>query len=101
MKNYKSDDFKRKLLIVLNKPYNHNEYQMLLREAAERKPLCKMKNLRSITISYATEQSSNSYLDYYPGNELYRHYPGFAYFPLFMLCGTLSDKDCTLIILLA
>ncbi|KAM0947330.1 hypothetical protein DsansV1_C08g0085041 [Dioscorea sansibarensis] len=66
MKNYKSDDFKRKLMIVLNKPYNHNEYQMLLREAAERKPLCKMKNLRSITISYATEQSSNSYLDYYP-----------------------------------
>ncbi|KAJ0969483.1 hypothetical protein J5N97_022360 [Dioscorea zingiberensis] len=61
-----SNDFERQLRIVVNKPFDHNEYKELLREATERKQLCKVKHLRGTSISYATEELSKSYLDHYP-----------------------------------
>lgn len=60
-------DFKTKLTTVLSKPYNQAEYEELLEEATKRKPLSKQKHLRSMSISYATKEVGQSYLDHYPG----------------------------------
>lgn len=63
---YELTDFKTKLATVLSRPYDHAEYEKLLKAATERKPLTKQKHLRSSSISYATKQVGQSYLDHFP-----------------------------------
>ncbi|KAJ6798389.1 uncharacterized protein M6B38_201870 [Iris pallida] len=61
-----SNEFKRKLMVINKKPYDQKEYEGLWKEISERKPLERMKHLRNMSISYATKEDGNSYLDHYP-----------------------------------
>ncbi|XP_020262118.1 uncharacterized protein LOC109838067 isoform X2 [Asparagus officinalis] len=59
--------YKTELMAILDKPYDQDEYEELLEEAKERKPLSKQKHLRSMSISYETKEVGQSYLDHFPG----------------------------------
>lgn len=63
---YGSCEFKKKLMVILNKPYDQEEYEELWEKISERKPLERFKHLRNMSISYATNEEGSSYLDHYP-----------------------------------
>ncbi|XP_077224422.1 uncharacterized protein LOC143857808 isoform X2 [Tasmannia lanceolata] len=63
---YDSSYFKDKLMAVLNKPYDHNEYEELWEQVNAHKPMERQRNLRLRSVSYATKGKGMSYLDYHP-----------------------------------
>jgi len=68
---YELTDFKSKLTAVLSRPFKQAEYDKLYKEANERKPLIKQKHLRSMSISYETNEKGQSYFDHFPGNQFF------------------------------
>ncbi|XP_073000347.1 uncharacterized protein [Typha latifolia] len=61
-----SAEFENKLMAILSEPYDQNEYEALMEEATDRKPLNKDIHLRSGSKSYMTKEVGLSYLDRYP-----------------------------------
>uniref|UniRef100_A0A5B6YY25 Uncharacterized protein n=1 Tax=Davidia involucrata TaxID=16924 RepID=A0A5B6YY25_DAVIN len=57
--------FREKVLSILRRPYDHNEYEELLQEIIARKPMEGHRDLRGRIISYPADKCSKSYLDHY------------------------------------
>ncbi|KAJ6839842.1 uncharacterized protein M6B38_311780 [Iris pallida] len=63
---YESNMFRKELMVVLNEPYDQGEYELLLREISQHKPLERVKHLRNMSKAYQTKENGLSYLDHHP-----------------------------------
>ncbi|RVW51116.1 hypothetical protein CK203_078146 [Vitis vinifera] len=59
--------FRDNLMVILKKPYDQLEYEELLQEIIQRKPLERHRDLRGRIKSYSVEICSKSYLDHHTG----------------------------------
>lgn len=57
--------FRDNLMVILKKPYDQLEYEELLQEIIQRKPLERHRDLRGRIKSYSVEICSKSYLDHH------------------------------------
>ncbi|KAA8546454.1 hypothetical protein F0562_002807 [Nyssa sinensis] len=57
--------FREKLISILRRPYDNNEYEELLEEINARKPMEGRRELRGGTKSYSADKCSKSYLDHH------------------------------------
>ncbi|XP_020576968.1 uncharacterized protein LOC110022395 [Phalaenopsis equestris] len=61
-----SSPFALELVVVLSKPYDEQEHEVLWKHATFRKPVLRHKDLRNQSKSFSTRQMGFSYLDHFP-----------------------------------